>query len=217
MKSYLSDEEKIQKSRIAITNAAGDEIQEYLSTRGMSMDKIDSARLLLENAERLFQEHIDLKAAKVNATGLAVVHQDNTRKKFAEHRELLKVCFAGDKAARRELGLNRKVATTTGKFIAQFQSIYQTLQNRTELMSRASVEVGLTSEEVQDCLTMAEELKTLESRQAVADGESQNKTEEKNAAIAELWDFRQALIRIAKIALAEKPQLLEKLGQVARS
>lgn len=217
MRNYLTDEEKIQEGRLTVMNLGDPEIQELAAHRGLGPQTVDEGDRLLVQAEMAYQQNSDAEKAQVNATDAANKKLDQVEGKFSEIRSLLSEAFREDDVAKRNLGLDVAQERKTAKVILQVKSLYDTLLSRSDLLKIAGDKVGITKQEIQESRQTLDELIQAEADQQKAIGENQHLTQMKNQAVEELRDFTRSVRNIARVALKNYPQLLEKLGVVVRS
>jgi hypothetical protein len=111
-----------------------------------------------------------------------------------------------------ELGLPARQPRTTADFITTAYTVFDNLAT-TELLA----DFGYTAEKIAAERAKIEAYEQADQSQAEAIGAKEQGTQDQIAAFDELNKWVSTYVRVAKVALAKKPQLLEKLGIKVRS
>jgi hypothetical protein len=100
--------------------------------------------------------------------------------------------------------------------LQEARRFYLTLQSDAEI-GAAMAARGLTAEKIAQALTDLGELEGLDQRQEYKNSRSQQATRSRNARRRAVADWMAGYQRIARIALRDKPELVEQLGLLVRS
>jgi hypothetical protein len=120
--------------------------------------------------------------------------------------------FIKDKAQLSALGLPGTMPLNTAGFLA---AAYTLFDNARTLPALA--DYGYDSPKLQSERLKIAAYDTANQQQEAAKGAAQQATREQDAALQALNDWTAQYLKIAKVALSGKPQLLEKIGVVART
>lgn len=101
----------------------------------------------------------------------------------------------------------------TNKLLEDIEAFYKELKAKPDLLTPLN-KLKITAEHIETQLTALADVKQAEATYVLERGESQQATKDKDAAF-EKWV--REFYAIAKIALEDKPQLLESIGKFVRS
>lgn len=207
----------LERVRIALTNALSHtEIKPLLAEFGMDEPKINEGWVVYNTAKDSFdknkQEEIekklssnDYKASFLEFLGLFKRHRNQAVIFFKKHPDFLV-----------KLG-------ATGSFPTQYNTIFDTarafyvaIQNHADIQAKLKL-CKITPEVVTDSLMKLDNVMALRASYNKEDGEAQDATVQKKLDLLVLKEWMEDFDIIAKIALYDKPQLLEVLGIFVRS
>ncbi len=194
-----------------ITNAQKvPEIKTALSEYGYTPARYTHARELLTTVKAgLADSSLDFGGQKV-ATG-----DERTAKQeaYAAYQGAAKIARKVlSPAELAQLGLPARQPRKTGDFITAAYTVFDNLSS-----TRALAEYGFTADKIAAERAKIEAYAQADQAQAEAIGTKEQSTQDLQAAFTELNDWATTCAQVAKVALAKKPQLLEKLGIKARS
>ena len=125
---------------------------------------------------------------------------------------MARAVFGKDKAQLNALGLSGSMPKDTAGFIASAYTLFDNARSLSALADYGYDSVKLQSERLKIAA-----YDTANQGQEAAKGAAQQSTREQDAALQALNSWISQYLKIAKVALSGKPQLLEKLGVVART
>lgn len=135
---------------------------------------------------------------------------------YASHRRKAKVIFRKDPVSLKQLGLSGAYSRTYVKMVEVMKSFYNgILSNPAHIALLA--EFKITEQEITNCITEISALETTRQLYLKEIGESQEATKVKDKAMLNLVEWMDDLYAVAKIAMDDKPQLLESIGVFVRS
>ncbi len=203
--------DQLNAAQLAVNNSLADEeIQALVSGFGYSSTGLQAGCELIERAQ-----------AAVQAQKLAAGAQQDSSQALSEaqkaaadaYQALAKVARATcDPSQLTALGLNRQMPRDTAGFLT---AAYTLFDNAATLGSLS--DFGYTAEKLTLERGKITAYDQLNQRQEAAKGSAQQATREQEAALQALNDWVMQYLKIAKVALRAKPQLLEKLGVAART
>jgi hypothetical protein len=214
-KSPLS--KQLNAARMAIANTLADEeIQRMVAASGYSLEKLIVGNALYEAALSSVNAQIAAVGAQYQAT--AHVHMAKLKAQDA-YQALAKVSravFVRDRAQLAALGLIGPMPRATAAVILAGYTIFNNALKVPEILS-ALRDYGFDEAGLQQERTKIAAFDGANQAQESAKGAAQQATIVQNEALAAMNAWVAHYIKIAKVALREKPQLLEKIGVLSRS
>jgi len=209
--------EQLGAAQVAIMNALTDqEIQAMIASYGYTLQKLQEGKQLYEAAARI-------ASAQVAASGAQAVKTQDLytaeRLAFDAYQSLATVAravFKREQARLVSLGLNGPMPRTMDSFLKAAYTLFDNVaadpQVKSTLASYGYDEVRLQAERGKIVA-----YDTANQQQEAAKGTAQQSTRDQQDALKALNHWVSQFIRIAKVALKEKKELLERLGVLARS
>ncbi len=202
---------QLNAAQLAVNNSLADEeIQALVSGFGYSSQGLQAGCELVERAQAAVQAQKLAAGAQQDVTQALL---DAQKAATDAYQALAKVARAiCDPSQLTALGLGGKMPRDTAGFLA---AAYTLFDNAVKLGMLS--DFGYTTEKLtleRGKITAYDEIN---QRQEAAKGAAQQATREQEAALGALNEWVMQYLKIAKVALREKPQLLEKLGVAART
>ncbi|AHW62196.1 hypothetical protein SAMN05444285_101249 [Draconibacterium orientale] len=214
--SQMNVDEILFQSGLRINNSLSDPlILNAVSLMGYNQEKLLEGQNLLDEATTLVETQ-KREYGEVDAAQQVFDNQrTNAHKVYMAVLAISKIAFKGDVQAISTLDLTGRRASTFSGWLNQTRSFYRAiLANeawKTELAKYGQTEAMLTGE-----LAMIDAVATASENKKKEMGDAQNATQERDEKMEELAEWVTDYEVIARIALADKPQLLEKLGIVVK-
>ncbi len=204
---------KLLAAQIAIDNSLSDEeIGGYLNNFGYDQARITVGKVLYEQTRSLQQKQNVDYASQKTVTGDLKVKQTATHKEYMKFVKVSRVCLKDDVAATQKLALNgRRITNTFAGWYSQVNQFYLNAISDDEVIAKLTG-FGVLKEHLEAGKAMLDEVSQVNASQENEKGEAQQATHERNKTAALLSDWMSDFTAIARVALVEKPQLLEKLG-----
>lgn len=179
------------------------------------------------NAERL-QQGATLYAETIEMVGYKQMKNTNQysttsayatalkllKKSFGDHVRIARIAFKDNIEGQRLLPLLSKL-TNYDEFKSKATSFYNIILESEQLGS-AMGSYGMTRARLSAMLDSLASLEELNQKKFIETSEACSATEARNRKIGQLSDYCSALKTIARIALTDQPQQLEKMGIVVR-
>ena len=207
------DKEIIERQN-ALENALNHpEIQRLL--KRVSYDKKELLQgKALNEAVRMSQTiKRDEYGSQASSTDLLLGNLKETKEVYRDHIILARLAFKGNRGMNTVLELSGGRKRSTDAWLAQAANFYEKIDEIAGPMAK----YGVTPEGLQQAKAMVEAITTARQQQQQRKGDAQNTTQQRDAARRAMnkWmvDFRAA----ARVALKDKPQLLEALGMLVRN
>jgi hypothetical protein len=198
-------------ARVSMDNAFIEpEITTRLSAIGLTQEKVSEGILLLDNAQELYYRQIEEYGDKEAATEEVQILKAKANRKYMRHVKLAKVVlkqnFQWDM-----LQLEGSRYRTFNKWIDQVRAFYIGMRESQEILSKMT-EVGVTAEDVDEGLRLADEIYALLANREKELGEARISTQRRNEAFEAFEVWHRDYQSLVKIALEDAPEYLEILG-----
>lgn len=145
---------------------------------------------------------------------------DQTREElntlYRLHRKKAKIIFKNDPVILRRLEVDKALPKSYTNWIQGVQKFYFELSGDEALKSRIA-RLKVTADEVNRGAQLVLQIIDERARYRLEVGESEEATKLKDAALAEIDRWMSEFYAVARIALEDKPQLLEVLGKYVKS
>ena len=198
----------LEATSLALNNTQNDPtIGARMEAYGLSAAAIQTGKRLLKTLEQktIIQDKLQQKrwalSQQINASLLA------TRDQFKEHAQLSLVAFRHDTALIHALKIER-IASRRWECVRQAAYFYQEFRNR----KLSLAPLGVSPKDIQRIHDNVTELLRLKEDRVYKKGISEQNTQEKNQAQAELREWLLEFRAIARAAFRHQPQLLEMFG-----
>ncbi|MBE0651883.1 MAG: hypothetical protein IH595_13725 [Bacteroidales bacterium] len=219
MSSFLTEPESkfLERTRVALTNAGSHaEIKPLLASFGMDETKLNEGWSLYEKAKTSWENKQKEDAETQVASNAYHKAYEELESLFKRHRDQAQIFFKKQPDFLILLGVRGPFPSSYNKFFDKTKEFYMAIQSMPEIQEKLTL-CQITPEVVADCLAKHQALLSLRADYEKEVGESQASTQSKNAALIELKEWKDNSDSLAKIALYDKPQLLEVLGIFVRS
>lgn len=215
--SKLPIDEILFQSSIRINNSLGDsKILNAVSPMGYPEPTLNEGKTLLAEASTLVEnqkkEYGELDAAQETFQ----VEKRNANETYKNMVAIGRIAFKNDVQAQTTLELNGRRASTHSGWLKQTQGFYRALLAN-ESWKAAMANYGQTEEKLTAEVAAIESVAAASENVRKEMGDAQNATQQRDQKVEELVDWVNDYEVIARIALADKPQLLEKIGIVVKS
>ena len=216
-KSKMSASDLLYKCSLRINNSINDSvILSAVSQFGYNQEKLQVGKSLLDESQHLVQvfdkEHGEVDAAFVQRNS----QQEKAHISYLKFFKVATIALKNDTAAHVALQLTGRRAVRISKWFTQTKGFYNNLLANPQWLE-AMAGFGITTEILTAGL---EEVKEVESMAEVImreKGDAQSATVDRDNKLEELYEWVSDYEEIAKIALMDNEQLLEKLGIVVKN
>ncbi|MBU1012459.1 MAG: hypothetical protein KKG99_05595 [Bacteroidetes bacterium] len=209
--------DKLLKYSICIDNARSDrDIQSKLSAFGYTAEKLTIGKTMWEVCDVLVKTQIKEYGDQFEATNVLNALWKTAENAYINSLKIARVAFVDDASAQAALLLNNKRKDSLSGWLQQSESFYANLIASESFKTRMSA-YGYTNEKLLAEQQQITNLKTAKLNQEKEKGQAQQATLNRDKKMDELDAWVSDFIVIARVALAETPQYLEKLGILERS
>lgn len=209
--------ERLHRAQVAIDNSlANEEIQSHVGAFGYTLDRLNEGKALYDTAvqqqQTLEQEYGD----QYEATDTLTEVWEQADDVYIQNVKVSRVAFRDDPGAFRKLALNGRRKESLAGWLAQARQFYTNALADADIMAGLGT-FGRTAETLQAGLQLVDDTEAANAAQEKERGEAQQQRVERDVALDKMDDWVSDYIEIARVALADKPQLLEILGILERS
>ncbi|MBS2213734.1 hypothetical protein KEM09_20165 [Carboxylicivirga mesophila] len=215
-KQLMTIAEFLFQCKLRINNSLSDEaIQSKVAVLGYTPERLGTGKDALTDAEQAC-ENYDKEYGEVTAA----FEQRNNEKEKAEkiydtHVAIARIALKDDKAANTTLQLSKAKPRTLSGWMSRARNFYSNLlANSSWLAAMATFNIG--EEQLQEGSQLVKNVEAFAEVIMREKGDAQNATKIRDAKLDVLNEWINDYESIAKIALSDEPQLLEKLGIVMK-
>jgi len=216
-KKSNSEVQTLEQYRVALTNVEQQqEIAATMTEFGYDTAAIAEGKLLFENVRKAFdfnrQEDNETLECRINLDAIT----ESISANYWLDRKKAKVIFKDNPLAMQQLSLTGSVPKAYIKWVEYMKTFYNGLKAAPDLLSKMA-RLKFTEENLDTRIASIQELETSRAKYLKEVGESQEATQAKDAAFAEIDNWMREFYAVAKIAMEDQPQLLESLGILVRN
>lgn len=213
----LTESQFLERTRTALTNSeTNNEIKTALADYGMTSEKIVEGKKVYENTKDVFEHSENEKAETEIASGVYKKSFSELEVFFKRHRKQTSIFFKKNPEILVTLGVKGRLPSTYSGFFEKVSQFYGGIKKNPAIQTEMK-KIKITSPVVAEGLKMLDNLLANRAEFDREMGESQDATKSKNAAFEQLEEWMDDFDSIAKVALFDRPQLLEALGIFVRS
>jgi hypothetical protein len=216
-KKNQSEVQTIATYKVALTNSGTQPvIASEMAQFGYTSEVIAEGKVLLSETLDAFAQN----RREDDETRVSYADFDNKSSALSEsytlHRKKARVVFRNDDVLLKKLALKGRVPKAFVNWVENMRTFYTEIVADPEIQNKLA-RLKFPKEEAEAGISAISELETSRSEYLRETGESQEATQAKDAAFAKLDKWMQDFYAVAKIAMDEKPQLLEALGVLVRN
>lgn len=214
---YLSNEQMLQNFGAMFENLSKEgDLKTELAEYGYDDAKIAEGKALYDEARKTFDANIKETREETSASLAFQEKYQNVQKKYSTHRKKARIVFEDNEEALRQLKLKGSAARAIASAMEEMRAFYQLLDTTPNLLTPLK-QLKINEEDVKNQLQELPEVEKAYATYLQEKGESQQATRDKNKAFETLDKWVSKFHKVAKIALEDRPQLLEALGKFVRS
>ncbi|GIM52900.1 hypothetical protein CAPN004_19300 [Capnocytophaga cynodegmi] len=214
---YLSNEQMLQNFGAMFENLSKEgDLKTELAEYGYDDAKIAEGKALYDEARKTFDANIKETREETSASLAFQEKYQNVQKKYNTHRKKARIVFEDNEEALRQLKLKGSAARAIAAAMEEMRAFYQLLDTTPNLLTPLK-QLKINEQDVKNQLQELPEVEKAYATYLQEKGESQQATRDKNKAFETLDKWVSKFHKVAKIALEDRPQLLEALGKFVRS
>jgi len=202
---------QLNAAQIAVSNSLSDpEIKAAVAEYGYTTTKLNAGKRLVEVALSAVNAQKAGKGAQKTSTAELKAAEKAARDAYQALAQVARAALGKDDLA--TLGLAGKEPKATAAFITAAYTLFDNVSSVSGLS-----DLGYSAEKIAAERAKIEAYDQANQMQEAAKGSAQQATQEQDAALAAMNDWLAQYLKIAKVALRGKKQLLEKIGVSART
>jgi len=208
---------QLNAAKTAIVNTLADqEILTLVAGNGYTVEKMNEGKALYDKAQNDVNVQIAAAGAQYQATALLKIAEVEAHDAYQAIAKVARAIFVNDSARLAELGLTGKMPRATADFTTAGYAVFDNALKIPEIKSALNT-CGYDEAKLQSERAKIEAYDRADKAQEAAKGTAQQATVDQDNALAEMNAWVAKYIKIAKVALRKKKQLLEKIGIRART
>ncbi len=202
----------LARAKMVLDNAdSSDEIKKMMKPYGYDEQRLKEGRELLKKVQSLQHEKENEYGRQYQATQALAQARDQANKVYMRLVKIARVALKDNMAAMMKLGLFSSRKASYSGWLAQAKLFYGNLLTDDAAMATMA-RFGVSGDALKEGQALLDKVEHAYSEQKKEMSEAQQATADRDQAIDALNDWLSDFIAIARIALEERPQLLEQLG-----
>lgn len=216
-KNYLSNEQILQDFGALFLNLTKEtELATEMASYGYDKEKVAEGKALYDKANELYLKNKKENADETTASLEYRKKLDELLEIYTNHRKRAKVVFRDQADTLKLLALSGSASRNRAGLLKEVEILYVNLNNNETLLNEVKI-MKISAEDIKSQIQRLNDVQTAHANYLQEKGESQQATKDKNEAFAKLEKWVRNLYAVAKIALEDKPQLLEGIGKIIKS
>ena len=212
MTTYQDIAERLQAAQMAIENAQADpEVQAALALFGYDAARLAAGRALYDETAELVRQQSLEYGEQYATTADFHAKWDKAKEVYGRSLQVARIAFKGDTKAQEALKLAGDRKRSFSGWFKQADAFYQNLLAVPNFVAAMSA-FGYDEAKLQAEAALVTAANTANNQQQLEIGDAQDATRARDAKLDELEDWVSDFHTIAQVALADRPQLLEKLA-----
>lgn len=209
--------ERLNAANVAISNAMGEtNIGVLLGEFGYKTPQLSEGLALYEAADGAVKRQVAAVGDQDTASERQKATEKAARKAYQDLAQVARAIFQKNKAALSVLGLDKAMPDAMPLFLTMATALFDNASHDPAIAAALATR-GYSAEKLSGERAKIVQMSAAIQAHQAAIGASQQATDDQNDALDALDDWMAEFLKIAKVALSKKPQLLEKLGVLKRN
>lgn len=213
----LSEAATLELYRVSLENVEKQsEITSIMAEYGYNTDFIAEGKILLTDT----REAYNLNKTEDDETSEVYYNYASKKQElsdtYALDRKKAKVVFLNDHVTANKLSITGMIPQAYIKWLEKVKKFYSVTTSDADIQTKLS-RLKFTPEDLANANSLIADVETTRSEYLKEKGESQAATKSKDNSFVKLDAWMREFYMVAKIALDDKPQLLESLGKFVSS
>ena len=213
---FISFEKFKNYSFIFENISKNDVLKKELEEYGYGDKEIAQGKALYDTASQMYETNKRETSEEALAYNEFSKKLEAFKNVYATDRKKAKIIYKEEPKILIALHIKGVAPLRTNKLLEDIEAFYKELKAKPDLLNPLN-KLKITAEHIETQLTILAEVKQAEAAYILEKGESQQATKDKDAAFTTFEKWVREFYAIAKIALEDKPQLLESIGKFVRS
>lgn len=215
--AYRSIDQRLHDASVALQNLDADPVlADALAAYGYDAERLREGASRLDAARSAQRAYVQAYGAQHHAVDVFRAAFDAARTTYMRHLKVARIALRGQSAAREALKLGGDRANAFAAWMEQARALYTNAPTMPAVMT-ALARFNVTSDDLSDAADTLEALMERHVAKEAAKGAAQASTARRDAALDALGTWMRDFRAIARIALDDRPQHLEKIGIVVPS
>jgi hypothetical protein len=210
-------EQQLNLANIAIDNALAEpSISQALDGFGYTLKRLYQGKQLREQARALYQSQKGAYGDVQTANDAYTAALKLARATYMRHLKIARIALEGERGMRQKLGLAGERKHTQAAQLAQGQQFYANALSDTIILGKLAA-FGITKDMLAEGQRQFNVVAQSDAARRLRQGAAGDVTQARDAALLALDAWMRDFKQIARIALRDRPQLLDMLGMDARA
>jgi hypothetical protein len=215
MKKNLTDAARLHNIENGILGTRNNsEILERMNKYGYTEERISEGEELLKNARGLVAHHSEEYSDQYVATAELDKSRTSAYSDYIITLKVVRVAFKNQPGKLPDFNATGRRKRSLAGWLNDARVMYTNLQAPEAL--EVMTQYGYTAERLQEEHQKVETVAQLHSKRLLETGDAQQSTQERDVAINKVCNWFSDFRAIARVALFDKPQLLEALGIIKK-
>lgn len=216
-KKTTSETALLEQYRVALENASQQpKIAAAMSQLGYDAAKISEGITLLTQTREAYDNNKGEDDDSSEAYDAFATHKQKLAETYRMHRKKAKVVFHDDPVIAEKLDITGPIPKAYLNWLETVKKFYAVALMDADIRAALS-SLKITGEDLNDAREAINELESARSGYLMEKGEAQDATKTKDAAFAQMDKWMRKFYAVARIALEDRPQLLEALSKQVKS
>jgi len=212
-----SIDQQLAAAQLALSNARSDaDLSGPLAEFGYDGARLDAGWALYEAAATAQQRQTQEYGEQYSASDAFTAARETAQTDYGRYVKIARIALKGERGVNAKLALDGARKRSLAGWLAQANQFYTNALADTSVLA-ALAQFGITQEKLAAGQTQVAGVGSLAAAQKKETGEAQQATQVRDGALEALDEWMGDFLAIARIALEENSQWLEKMGILARS
>lgn len=215
--AYASIDQQLSAAQLALSNARTDpDLSGPLAEFGYDAARLDEGWALYTAAAAAQQRQAQEYGEQYSASDAFTAAWEAAQADYSRSLKIARIALKGDRGAAARLSLDGARKRSLAGWLAQANQFYTNALADAPTLA-ALGRFGISQEKLAAGQAQVAAVESLAAAQKKETGEAQQATQERDTSLEALDEWMGDFLAIARIALEENPQWLEKMGVLART
>ena len=207
---------QIKRAKLAIQNTIkGPAILALVAPKGYTLAVMNEGLALYQAADAAVGLAASMAGDQAIASQDAGEAWKGVRGAFQDLAKMARAMFLRRPEVLTLLGLDQPMPRAAGDFVLAFNKLFNTAAYTPEIAAKFLAK-GYTDSKYSECRSLLGAWETAAGTHKAAEGDAQDAAADQELKLRALVDWVAEYLKIARVALQSRPQLLQKIGVIAR-